>query len=121
MGVDINNPKAVVSKVIKDAIIFSIVALVIAFIMNGLGWELFGFILACIIAIPMAFNIVKFVILDLPMTIFATGVYIWEKSTNRSIQGAFKNHVLLPIVGNVFMFLENACYLIIIPYLYHAY
>lgn len=47
--IDQSVQKKIISKVVKDAIrntiFFSIAAIIIALIMNGLGWRLFGFIL----------------------------------------------------------------------------
>ncbi|WP_307544334.1 MULTISPECIES: hypothetical protein [unclassified Paenibacillus] len=123
-SVDINNPKAVVRKVFKDAvrnsIFFGVAALIVAYIITGLEWRIFGLILAIIIAIPIGINIVKYVILDLPLTILATVVLIWEKSKNEAAASATSTY-FTSLLGNVFQLFENTIGLIIICYLYRAY
>ncbi|MEK5358079.1 hypothetical protein [Paenibacillus sp. FSL L8-0709] len=123
-AVDINIPKAVVRKVFKDAIrnsiFFGVAALIVAYIINGLEWRILGLILAIIIAIPIGINIVKYVILDLPLTILATVILIWDKSKNKAAANATSTY-FISLLGNVIQFFENTIGLIIICYLYRAY
>src|SRR4051812_1418355 len=108
-GVDVSNPRSVISKVffdgIKNLIYFGIAALVIALIMNGLGWRTFGFILACIFVIPIAINVVKYVLLSIPLDIFALLIAIKEKIRGES--DVIKKEPLL-LLGNIICLIENS-------------
>ncbi|WP_336775316.1 hypothetical protein [Paenibacillus sp. MMO-58] len=124
MGVDTKDPKAVISKVFKDliknSILFGVAALVAVFIMNVLHWKVAGFVLAIIICIPIAINIVKYVLIDLILTIVATAVLIYEKVTRKAAPDATSSY-FMSLLGNLIQLAENTIGLLIFAYLYHAY
>ncbi|AIQ41086.1 hypothetical protein [Paenibacillus sp. FSL R5-0912] len=121
-NVDLNNPKSVLSKVLKDAIrniiFYGIAALVIAYIINGLNWRTFGFILAIPYSLILAIGVVKFVLVDVLLQIISivgNVVYIFQRKPVKI------NKEFPAFLGVIILLIENSASCVFILYLYNAY
>ncbi len=82
------NPRQIFTKVlfdsIKNIIFFGLLAMIIAFIMNALGWRMFGFVLAIIYTIVVAISLIKFIFIDLLLQLAGVAVAIKEIFSGQS-------------------------------------
>lgn len=116
------NPRQVFIKVlldsIKNIIFFGFLALVIALIMNGLGWKTFGLVLGIIYAIVVAISLIKFLFIDLLLQLAGIVVALKELFSGQS---SFLGQQLYLLCGTIVLLAENAISILYVLYLYRAY
>lgn len=103
---------------IKNIIFFGFLAFVIAFIMNGLGWRLIGFILSLIYTIFIAFSLVKFIFVDFLLQI--AGIFAALKALLTGDVGLLRKQIYL-FFGTLVLLIESIISVVYVLYLYNAY